>query len=122
MCRKLTRNGQIIVPGDKLNLKPGDSNLLTWGLDLGYGLIANAKIESIEQKKWEKWKMNKIGQLYVDGFFEFDVKGKKSVKFNFEKLTPISILHNDSNFLVITKPSIGIVKKTHSRQPCFNLN
>lgn len=114
MCKKLLIGTNVIVPGTKIKLK---NKILRWGVDLGYGPIANARIESIKDGVWKKRGFTHIENLIITGFYE--ESPLKKTKFLFPKNQTIGILHNENEFLVITEPSTGNVKLNYNRQPCF---
>ncbi len=114
MCIRLENNGHIIIPGSYAPVKTGNQiDNLKWGIDLGHGVMFNARIESIMANKWEKYGLTIIGELEVTAFFE------KNHRFKFLKPFNVGVLHNASHFLVITERATDQVKKVHDRQPCY---
>lgn len=123
MCVKLENNGQIIIPTMRYPIRfdqgtQSYEKLMTWGVDLGYGLIYNARIESILEGKWNKHGITQIGRIYVTGFFEPMSYGTEH-RFTFSHPKPIGVIHNSKQFLVVTEPAQGKVKLIHHRQPCY---
>ena len=121
MCVKLERNGRILIPRYTALIKyklgtQSYENPMTWGLDLGYGLISNARFESIRDGKWKRHGLVRIGELYVDAFYELEQR------FVFKQPRPVGVIHNTHIFLLVTEPAEGVVKEIHHRQPCVHLN
>lgn len=114
MCVKLQNNGRIIIPGVKVPLRVGNYEKdVIWGVDLGHGWIANARLESVLDKVWDKWGFTNTGFIKVEEFFE------KDKRFHLTNPVNVGIIHNFSNFLVVTEPATMPVKKYHHRQPCY---
>lgn len=114
MCIKLQAGNRIYIPGTKAPIRHGmfEKDMI-WGIDTGHGMHANARIESVLNGLWDKWGMIHHGGLKIDAFFE------KKHKFQFHTPRIIGVIHNETNFLVVTEPAEGKVKKLHSRQPCY---
>ncbi len=120
MCVKLENSGRIIIPGTSAPVKAAGKIIqMKWGVDLGHGLVLNARIESIMGNIWEKWGLTLIGELEVDTFFETTTD--KTYRFKLPSPTNIGVLHNTEYFVVITEPASEPVKKYHARQPCYQM-
>lgn len=114
MCVKLENNGKIIIPRTYVPIKIESQIIrLFWGIDLGHGLVNNARIESILGNVWTKHGMSLNGLLQADAFWE----GNNRLKFN--KMRDIAVIHNMSQFVLVTEPALPWVKVVHHRQPCY---